>query len=98
MASANNYAYLLNDPEFAADSTDFSDPAALVRRQKRILEKIQKHKDQNVANFDPMRLLRSPLLVYTVILCHGGKFVLQVYEGEKMIINRTESKYVIRGK
>jgi len=33
-----------------------------------------------------------------VILCHGGKFVLQVYENDKMILNKTESKYVIRGK
>lgn len=33
-----------------------------------------------------------------VILCHGGKFCLQVYKNEELIHNRSESKYVIRGK
>mmetsp|Transcript_35883 Transcript_35883/g.55087 ORF Transcript_35883/g.55087 Transcript_35883/m.55087 type:complete len:119 (-) Transcript_35883:139-495(-) len=33
-----------------------------------------------------------------VILCHGGKFALQVYENDVMKYNQSESKYVCRGK
>ena len=36
----NTYEFLINDPELAAEYTDFTDPAALQRRQKRILAKI----------------------------------------------------------
>jgi hypothetical protein len=33
-----------------------------------------------------------------IILCHGGKFILQVYEGSKLILSKSDSKYVIRAK
>jgi len=78
------------------DDIDFSDPAALMRRQRKILERIQKH--QAKTNFDPLRILRSKVVTWMVILCHGGKFVVQVYENDNMIFNKTESKYVCRGK
>lgn len=31
-SNTTNYSYLLNDPEFTAEFTDFSDPSALARR------------------------------------------------------------------
>jgi len=33
-----------------------------------------------------------------IILCHGGKFILQVYEGSKLVLSKSDSKYVIRAK
>lgn len=70
----DNYEFLLNDPDLAAEFTDFTDPSALHRRQKRILDKINKHK--NSTTFDPLRVLRNSTLTWMVVLCHGGKFVL----------------------
>ena len=32
------------------------------------------------------------------MLCHGGKFALNVYEGTKVVFSRTDKKYVMRGK
>ena len=80
-----------------AELVDFSDPAALLRRQRKILEKIQKHSSEG-RHFDPLRILRQPVVHWVLILCHGGKFVIQVYEGQKMLSSKTESKYVSRAK
>ena len=33
-----------------------------------------------------------------LILCHGGKFILQVYRGQKLVHSKSDSKYVIRAK
>ena len=45
-----------------------------------------------------MRILRQLVVHWVLILCHGGKFVIQVYEGQKMMTSKTESKYVSRAK
>lgn len=36
--------------------------------------------------------------MWIVILCHGGKFALQVYKGDQMIHSKSDSKYVSRKK
>ena len=46
----------------------------------------------------PLKTLRQKEVTWLIILCHGGKFALQVYENDKMIVNKSESKYVVRGK
>lgn len=46
----------------------------------------------------PLKTLRQKVVTWMIILCHGGKFALQVYENDKMIVNKSESKYVVRGK
>jgi hypothetical protein len=40
---SNRYQFLAESEEFSAQDIDFSDPTALLRRQKAILEAIQKH-------------------------------------------------------
>jgi len=72
----NKYSFLANE-EFSAEGIDFSDPAALLKRQKAILEAIHKH--QNSEQFEPLRILNQSIGTWVLILCHGGKFVLQVY-------------------
>ena len=71
--SLNKYHYLAGD-KFSADDIDFSDPTALLMRQKAILETIKKH--QSKENFDPLRILNKGIGIWVVILCHGGKFLL----------------------
>lgn len=79
------------------EEVDFSDPAQLLIRQKKILEAINNHTSKE--RFDPLKILRkSPFGTYAIILCHGGKFALQVYEGSKCIFTRSDSKYVVRKK
>ena len=41
--NSSKFDFLADNAELAAEYIDFSDPASLMRRQKRILEKIQKH-------------------------------------------------------
>ena len=75
----NKYYYLANKEEFSAEQFDFDDPAALLKRQKAILAAISKHKDSQ-ESFDPFRLLRKgKTLMWILILCHGGKFLINVY-------------------
>ena len=37
-------------------------------------------------------------MTWSIILCHGGKFVVQVYKDMKMVYSGSDSKYVIRKK
>ena len=93
----SKFEFLAADDDMNAELVDFSDPIALQRRQRKILEKIQKHNSED-RHFDPLRILRQPVVHWVLILCHGGKFVIQVYEGQKMMTSKTESKYVSRAK
>jgi hypothetical protein len=71
----------------------------LLRRQKLILEAINAIKQQKQGVFEPLKILRKKsAIVWVMILCHGGKFVIQVYEGVKCVFTRSDSKYVIRKK
>lgn len=45
-----------------------------------------------------LELLRKGVNMWIVILCHGGKFALQVYKGDQMIHSKSDSKYVSRKK
>lgn len=73
----NKFHFLAEAEQFSANDINFEDPAALLRRQKAILEAIQKH--SNKEQFDPLRILCRKVNIWIVILCHGGKFVLNVY-------------------
>ena len=42
--------------------------------------------------------MKEKLMKWIILLCHGGKFVIQVYEGMKCIFTCSDSKYVIRKK
>ena len=73
MSEENKYSFLA-ESEFSAEGIDFSDPGALLKRQKAILEAIHKH--QNNEKFDPLRVLTRGINTWILILCHGGKFFL----------------------
>jgi len=45
-----------------------------------------------------LELLRRGLKTWVVILCHGGKFALQVYHGIDLVHKESDSKYVSRKK
>jgi len=70
----NKYFYLADKEEFSAEKFDFNDPASLMRRQKAILQAIQKH--EAIETFNPLYILSKAKPMWTLILFHGGKFVL----------------------
>jgi hypothetical protein len=43
----------LNSKEIDAE-TDFSDPASLLRRQKKLLKQVEEHKNKENDGFDPL--------------------------------------------
>jgi len=94
--SDTKFEFLATESQQDIGDIDFQDPAALLRRQRKILERIKNH--QTKSKFDPLKILRKPKKLWLIIMCHGGKFVLQVYQNDKMVYNKTESKYVSRGK
>lgn len=53
---------------------------------------------ESIDNRDMLELLRRGLKIWVVILCHGGKFALQVYQGSELIHKESDSKYVSRKK
>lgn len=70
-----DFSFLADNESLLTEDTDFSDPASLIRRQKKIIENIEKHR--NKSTFDPLKTLRKPDGVrWMLILCHGGKFAL----------------------
>ena len=70
----SDFSFLAENTDLT-DDTDFSDPASLIRRQKKIIENIEKHR--NKSTFDPLKIIRKPDGVkWMMILCHGGKFAL----------------------
>jgi hypothetical protein len=93
-SETNKFEFLAND--LTVDNTDFSDPASLLRRQRKLLERINIHMNQT--KFDPLRILRKMRVLWMLIICHGGKFVLQELENGELKESKTESKYVCRGK
>jgi hypothetical protein len=95
LSEENKYSFLA-ESEFGAEGIDFSDPGALLKRQKAILEAIHKH--QNSESFDPLGVLTRGIKTWVLILCHGGKFFLQVFEGNKVVMAKSDSKYVCRKK
>jgi hypothetical protein len=72
----SKFEFLASDESFNAIETDFSDPASLRRRQKMILEAISAHKEQKISSFEPLKILKKGDVVWMLILCHGGKFVI----------------------
>ncbi|TNV78763.1 hypothetical protein FGO68_gene3958 [Halteria grandinella] len=92
----NKFQFLAESEEFSAKDIDFTDPTALLKRQKAILEAIHKH--QNTEQFDPLRVLQHGIQHWVLILCHGGKFFLQVFQGSKSLFSKSDSKYVMRKK
>ena len=72
----SKFAFLATNEQLNAIETDFNDPVSLMRRQKLILEAIEKHKNQNVSKFEPLTTLKKEQFLWMVLLCHGGKFVI----------------------
>ena len=124
------HAFLASGDQLNAEDMDFSDPSALLRRQRLLLQHIEEHKANQRVNFDPLKLLRKTSssaevqnedqaatqqeeekkvenqrpnknksqkgMTWALILCHGGKFIVQVYQDMKCVYSGSDSKYVIR--
>ena len=75
------------------EELDYRNQALMNKRQKALLENIEARK----SGFKPFKLI-TDLRIWIIILCHGGKFSMAVYEGNKLIENRSDSKYVQRKK
>jgi len=88
-----DYSFLYSKSEFSLEGVDQTNPFALLKRQKDILSKLEQKKE----NVDPFSIVKS-LKNWVIILCHGGKFTITVFEKNKLILNKSESKYVIRKK
>ena len=57
----NKYSFLAKDLQMGAGNTDFSDPAALLRRQREILARIESHKNEAINRFDPLKILKHKI-------------------------------------
>ena len=91
------YDFLAMNSELSPENYDFSDPAALLRRQRELLKEIedQKAKEESV---DVFALLRQRIEKWAIILCHGGKFAIALFKGARLVSHKSDSKYVIRKK
>ena len=104
----SKFGFLAESEELDAAQTDFTDQASLLRRQKLLLDQIESHQAKKFSGFDPLKVLKSSSvrtedgkkvpLKWILLLCHGGKFVLQAYEDLKCVHSCSDSKYVIRKK
>lgn len=82
------------------NAIDFTNPAMLLKRQQKLLEKLQSYKSnrQDTEDLTALQYLRNPG-VWVVILCHGGHFCFTAYSGEGTCLKHTtDHKYVSRKK
>lgn len=64
-STESKYAFLASDTNMGAAGTDFSNPTALLRRQREILSKIETHKAKDTAKFDPLKILKHSAISLT---------------------------------
>jgi hypothetical protein len=82
------------------NAIDFTNPAMLLKRQQRLLEKLHSYRSSRQDNEDlqALKYLREPG-VWVVILCHGGHFCFTAYSGDGVCLKHTtDHKYVSRKK
>lgn len=90
----------LIDADDLNDQIDFTNPAALLKRQKLLLEKINKSKAENEEHNkkEVMKHVRNWGDV-VIILCHGGNFNIAGFTSQgKCIETHSDHKYVTRKK
>lgn len=63
-----------------------------------MLKKIEDRQNEKRIKFDPLQTVKKGIFKWIIILCHGGKFCLQVMLGAQTLMTRSDSKYVIRAK
>ncbi len=89
---------------FEGDLTDvdFTSPEALRKRQKQMLQKIDKKKEEaaklDIINFDEEFLKGMSCKRIAVILCFGGSFSFGIFEDGKCVLHKSDKKYVCRKK
>lgn len=81
---------------------DFTSPEALRNRQKQMLEKIEKKKEEaaklEIINFEEEFTKGMSSKRIGVILCFGGSFSLGIFENGKCVLHKSDKKYVCRKK
>lgn len=94
----NMYAEMF-EGEF--NDLDFASPEALRARQKQMLEKIEKKKEEvakMAINYDVEFIKGMTAKKIAVILCFGGSFSFGIFEDGKCILHKSDKKYVCRKK
>lgn len=99
-SNEEKYQGLYGSEDFSSQNFDFSNPKALLERQKKILENLKnkeiEHEKKNSGILELTPLLNLKRI--TIILCHGGYFAVGVFENDKCILHRSDHKYVVRKK
>ena len=94
------YEGLYKSDQFTNQTYDFSDPAQLRERQKKLLEAMKGHEAKELALKDNKISVQELTTIQrtTIILCKGGYFALAVYDQTKCILHKSDHKYVVRKK
>jgi Bacteroidetes VLRF1 release factor len=99
-SNEEKYQGLYDTDDFSAQNYDFSNPKALIERQRKILENLKSKEVENeiknsgVIDINPLLYIKR----LTIILVHGGYFAVGVFENDKCILHRSDHKYVVRKK
>jgi len=97
----HKYADLYSSENFSQTNFDFSNPKALLERQKMILESLSKgeaEKEAKKLNIIPKPESLLKLKKITVLLCQGGYFSLGIFDKKKSLFHKSDHKYVVRKK
>jgi len=86
-------SFYKDDEETKSSNIDFENPEMLKKRQAKLLEKCK------IAPkvWDPFLLIKN-IGIWIIILCHGGKFSITVYNKGALIEHKSDTKYVTRAK
>ena len=98
----HKYSSLYESEKFTNKTYDFSNINSLIERQKEILNAMKQEEIQSSSNLIKTENLSLADVLdikrITLVLCHGGYFVIAVYEKNKCIFHKSDHKYVVRKK
>jgi hypothetical protein len=86
-------SFYKEDEETKVSNIDFENTEMLKKRQSKLLAKCK------IAPkiWNPFELITN-IGIWIIILCHGGKFSIAIFNKGKLIEHKSDSKYVLRAK
>jgi hypothetical protein len=89
---------LAEEENLSHEYYDFSNPGSLRKRQKDLLRRMERYKEER-KKVDNLRYFKSEKM-WVVILCHGGSFAFLVFDPMtgKCVTHKSDKKYVQRKK
>lgn len=90
--------FLSHNEDLTPNKIDFTNKAALLKRQREILEEIESNRRAKENTFNPFRLLMKGPASWFIILCSGGNFAIAHYKQDELISHKSDKKYVQRKK